>query len=151
MTKQKFRKHTVDEVVVLARQWIGTPYHHQASCLGVGVDCLGLVRGVWCDLYGADAEEPPAYARDWAEAKGEETMLAAARRHLLERCDRLPCVGDVLIFRYRCGYVAKHAGIMTGVDSFVHAVEGRQVCEVAFSNWWRRRMVAAFAFPGTGS
>ena len=33
-------------VVAHARAWIGTPYHHQASHIGVGTDCLGLIRGV---------------------------------------------------------------------------------------------------------
>ena len=141
---------TVGEIVSTTRLWIGTPYHHQASCRGVGVDCLGLVRGVWLDLYGFHAEEPPAYARDWAEATGEETMIGAARRHLIEREDSEPHVGDVLIFRYRRGYVAKHAGIMTSSRSFVHAIEGRRVCEVSLTNWWRRRIVAAFSFPGVG-
>ena len=36
-------------IVDLARGWIGTPYLHQASCRGIGCDCLGLVRGVWRD------------------------------------------------------------------------------------------------------
>ena len=30
-----------------ARRWIGTPYQHQASVLGAGCDCLGVLRGVW--------------------------------------------------------------------------------------------------------
>lgn len=69
-------------IVEAARAWIGTPYHHQASRCGIGTDCLGLVRGVWRDIYGSDAETPPAYSRDWAEAGGRETMLDAASRHL---------------------------------------------------------------------
>jgi len=32
-------------IVVETRDWIGTPYRHQASLKGVGCDCLGLVRG----------------------------------------------------------------------------------------------------------
>lgn len=27
----------------VARQWIGTPYHHQARKPGVGLDCVGLL------------------------------------------------------------------------------------------------------------
>ena len=75
-------RHSADDVVRLARQWVGTPYHHQASKRGVGADCLGLVRGVWRELYGHEAETPPPYTRDWAEASGRETMLEAATRHL---------------------------------------------------------------------
>ena len=61
------------EIVALARTWIGTPYHHQASTLGAGADCIGLVRGLWRTLHGHDAETLPGYTRDWARP-------AAARR-----------------------------------------------------------------------
>ena len=47
-----------EAIVSEARRWIGTPYRHQASLIGVGADCLGLVRGVWRNLYGYDAEKP---------------------------------------------------------------------------------------------
>jgi NlpC/P60 family putative phage cell wall peptidase len=39
-------------VVAAARDWLGTPYHDQASVKGVGCDCLGLVRGVWREVVG---------------------------------------------------------------------------------------------------
>ena len=48
--------------VAAARLWLGTPYVHQASARGAGSDCLGLVRGVWRALYGAEPERPPAYS-----------------------------------------------------------------------------------------
>ncbi len=137
-------------IVRVARGWIGTPYHHQASVRGVGTDCLGLVRGVWRDIYGTDAEVPPAYSRDWAEAGGAETMIAAARRHLVETDGRNSEIGagDVLIFRLRPEMVAKHAGIATGEDTMIHAMEGRPVAEVGLGLWWRRRIAAVFTFPG---
>lgn len=128
--------------------WIGTPYHHQASCRGVGTDCLGLVRGVWRELYGFEVQRPPPYARDWAEARGEETMLEAAARHLVDVGAKNASIGDVLIFRYRQGMLAKHAGIMSGPDRFIHAMEGASVSEVVLTSWWRRRLVSAFSFPG---
>ena len=48
---------------MLARGWLGTPYRHQGSLKGVGCDCLGLVRGIWRELYGEEPETPGAYAR----------------------------------------------------------------------------------------
>lgn len=71
-------------IVSAARQWIGTPYHHQASVCSVGTDCLGIVRGVYRTLYGCEPETLPAYAPDWAETSGVEPLLDAARRHLIE-------------------------------------------------------------------
>jgi NlpC/P60 family putative phage cell wall peptidase len=134
-------------IVALARGWLGTPYHHQASVPGVGCDCLGLVRGVWRSLYGGEPEAMPAYSRDWAEASGVETMLAAARRHFRELALAEAGAGDVLVFRFRPGAVAKHAAILTGPSRMIHACEGAPVCEVALVPWWRRRIAGAFAFP----
>ncbi len=135
-------------IVATARRWLGTPYHHQASMLGVGCDCLGLVRGVFRDLEGLDPEMPPPYTRDWAEATGTETLLAAAGRHLLSVAMQDARPGDVLVFRYRPGVPAKHCGILASASSFVHASEGNAAAEVALQPWWRRRIVGVFAFPG---
>lgn len=133
--------------VALARTWIGTPYHHQASRRGVGCDCLGLVRGVYAELTGTSAEAPPPYAPDWADSDGRETMLEAAARHLIScpSSDLVP--GRVVVFRLRTGFVAKHAAIIATPTTLIHAVEGAPVAEVAFSPWWRRRVAAVFAFP----
>lgn len=138
---------TADDVLRVARGWVGTPYHHQASVRGVGADCLGLVRGVWRELYGIDAETPPPYTRDWAEGGGEETMLAAATRHLLPVAPHAATAGDVLVFRLRAGTVAKHAAILSGEGRMIHAMEGAPACEVPLSSWWRRRIAGAFRFP----
>jgi NlpC/P60 family putative phage cell wall peptidase len=141
--------HTADEVVRCVREWIGTPYHHQASVKGIGADCLGLIRGVWRDLYGSEAQAPPAYSRDWGEASGRETLLLAARRHLREIAIESAAAGDVVVFRLRPGAMAKHAGIMASETMMIHAVENCAAAEVALGRWWRRRIAAAFAFPGT--
>ena len=139
-------------IVEAARGWIGTPYHHQASVRHVGTDCLGLVRGVWKELYGADAEKPPAYSRDWAEASRSEAMLEAADRHLVAKPIAAMTIGDVVVFRLRAGMVAKHAAIVTVPAMMVpammvHAIEGAPVAEVPLTNWWRRRIAGAFQFP----
>ncbi len=134
-------------IVTLARAWIGTPYHHQASACQAGCDCLGLIRGVYRAYIGRDAEPAPAYSRDWAEVASEEAMLAAAGRHLIGvPLDRI-APGNVLIFRLKPGTVAKHASILATADTMIHATEGAPAAEVAFSAWWRRRLAAAFAFP----
>ncbi|WP_245513904.1 NlpC/P60 family protein [Antarcticimicrobium luteum] len=132
-----------------ARGWIGTPYRHQAATRGAGADCLGLVRGVWRELCGAEPVTVPAYTMDWSEPQGEERLWAAARCHLIEVCGP-PVAGDVLLFRMRAGAVAKHLGILAeagSAASFVHAYAGRGVVESPLSAPWARRVVARFAFP----
>lgn len=140
--------HRQAVVVATARGWIGTPYHHQASLKGVGADCLGLVRGVWREIFGRDAEAPPPYAPDWAETDQGEAMLQAARRHLIEIAVEDRAAGDVVIFRMKRGAAAKHAAILAGPATMIHAMEGVPVAEVALSAWWRRRIAAVFRFPG---
>jgi NlpC/P60 family putative phage cell wall peptidase len=134
-------------IVAEARSWIGTPYHHQASVKGVGCDCLGLVRGVWRAVYGAEPEPVPGYTKDWGEMSGEETMIAAARRHLTEMSVGEALPGDVLVFRIRRGRMAKHAGLLSAPGRFIHAQEGGPASEVPFSDWWRERVAAVFRFP----
>jgi len=135
-------------IVAEARRWLGTPYRHQASVMGAGADCLGLVRGVWRGVLGAEPEKTPAYTPDWAEALGEETLLSAARRHCREIAAGAAREGDVLLFRMALGSPAKHAAIVSGEDRIIHAYWGRAVCETRLVPWWRRRIAAAFEFPG---
>ena len=134
-------------IVAAARTWVGTPYRHQASLRLVGCDCLGLVRGVWRELFGAEPELAPPYSPDWAEACGRETLLEAAERHFV-RCEAIGA-GTLLVFRWKAGTPAKHVGIAVGSERFVHAYDsvGRAV-EGALAPMWRRRLVATFDFPG---
>jgi len=142
-----------EQVLREARGWIGTPYVHQASVRGAGADCLGLLRGVWRAIYGAEPELAPAYTADWSEAARDERLWRAAARHLTAKAMGAIAPGDVLLFRMRDGGVAKHLGIAaeTGAaPSFVHAYTGHGVIESPLSAPWRRRVVALFEFPKRG-
>ena len=134
-------------IVAEARRWIGTPYRHQASLIGVGCDCLGLVRGVWRGVCGPEPVAPPPYTPDWAEASGRETLAEAARLHLIEIDPATGEAGDIVLFRWRAGLPAKHCAVLSGADRMIHAHDGAAVAEVALSPWWRRRIAFAFAFP----
>lgn len=135
-----------------ARSWIGTPYQHQASAKGAGCDCLGLVRGVWRALYGAEPEAAPAYTPDWAERCAAETLLAAARRHMREIAIEAAAPGDVLLFRMHARAPVKHCAILDEPDRelalIIHAYWGRAVVRSRYAPWWRARCAGAFSFPG---
>ncbi len=141
---------TANDITAAARGWVGTPYRHQASLKGVGCDCLGLIRGVWRDIYGDEPEAAPPYSPDWAEASGGETLAEAARRHMKEIAIADAAPGDVLLIRWRNHLPAKHAGLLVSGGRMVHAQEGVGVAEVSLSNWWRRRIAFAFRFPELG-
>ena len=138
------------DVVAQARLWLGTPYVHQASRLGAGTDCLGLLRGVWRALLGPEPEGVPAYTMDWSEAEGREEMLGAARRWLVPLPVDALAAGDVVVFRMRAGMVAKHLGIVSAAGPqarFIHAYTGHGVVENALTEPWARRIVGRFEFP----
>jgi NlpC/P60 family putative phage cell wall peptidase len=142
-----------ERVVAEALTWLGTPYRHQASLKGAGCDCLGLVRGVWRTIYGAEPELAPAYTPDWAEARGEETLADAASRHMMAIAIDAAEAGDVLLFRWRANLPAKHAAIVVSgslsdaAPRFIHAHQGAAVAMATLSPWWRRRIAFAFRFP----
>lgn len=137
-----------NRAVSVARGWIGTPYVHQASQQGAGCDCLGLIRGIWRDLYGAEPEPIPGYTADWAEAGRDEALYLAGMRHLVPVAYDAPVsIGEVLLFRMRNGAVAKHLGLRSETDRFIHAYEGCGVIEAQLSPPWVRRIAARFRFP----
>ena len=139
-----------EAAVAEAKRWIGTPYVHQAAMQGAGTDCLGLLRGVWRAIYGAEPETIPAYTQDWSEPSNTEELWQAARRWLVEVPRRDVAVGDVLLFRMRAGSVAKHLGIVSAAGleaSFIHAYTGHGVTQSPLSAPWLRRVAAIFEFP----
>lgn len=137
------REHVLNE----ARRWIGTPYRHQGTRLGVGCDCLGLVRGVWRSLYGTEPEAPGPYSPDWAEAGGTDEMTLAARRHFVELDPADARPGDVVLFRWREGRPAKHCGILDEGGRVIHAYEGSCVVSSPLTPGWARRVSSAHRFP----
>jgi NlpC/P60 family putative phage cell wall peptidase len=137
-----------DHIIAAARSWCGTPYRHQASLKGAGCDCLGLIRGVWRDIYGEEPEQPPPYSADWAESNPAEALADAARRHMAEVDIAEFGAGDLLLFRWSPWLPAKHAAIAIDRTRMIHAQDGVRVCEVPLSAWWLDRVAYAFRFPG---
>lgn len=131
------------DVVAAARRWVGTPYQHQASCNGVGADCLGLVRGIWREICGEEPAVVPAYTPDWSEAAKDEFLLEAMARHFTPVSE--VAIGDVLVFRLR--FVAKHLAVVSARDKIIHAYSGRGVVETPLSPAWERRIAGVFRFP----
>ena len=136
-----------EQVSAIARRWLGTPYRHQAARRGVGCDCLGLVRGVWRELYGTEPETPGAYRMSWAlEARGE-LLLDAARRHLVEVPKDGRRGGSVVLFRWRARLPASHCGILDQDHRLIHAYEGSAVVSSHLPEAWLRRIAGVFRFP----
>lgn len=135
-------------IVLEARSWIGTPFHHQTSLKGVGADCLGVLRGVWRSIHGVEPYHIPPYTASWDEVNKEETLWRQLARVLSSIPRNSACAGDVLLFRMREGAVAKHIGVLSETNtSFIHAYNGHGVVESHLTASWQRRIVASFRIP----
>jgi NlpC/P60 family putative phage cell wall peptidase len=136
-----------EDIVRIARSWLGTPYHHQASLKGVGTDCVGLVRGIYRELYNVEPPELINYSADWGDSNGNEDMVIAAYKYLEPvPLDQLG-PGHVVMVRWKEGRVAKHSMIMTGSRSAIHAYNRSPVTEITLNDWWMARIVHGFSFP----
>ena len=138
-----------DAVIATARRWLGTPYHDQASLRGVGCDCLGLARGVWRDLVGVELQAIPPYSRDWGETGAREVLAEGARGMMIEVLLTQIGPGALVLFRMAPRAIAKHVGILTAPDRFIHAYDRLGVIEEALTTAWSRRIAFAFRFPAT--
>ena len=135
------------KVVASARSWIGTPYHDQASIKGVGADCLGLARGIWREVVGPEPLDVPPYTRDWGETRADEVLALGALDWLVQEPIAGAGRGSVVLFRMVPNAIAKHVGILTAPDRFIHAYERLGVVEEVLTPTWARKIAFAFHFP----
>ncbi len=136
-----------DQIVKAAYRWIDTPYQHQASRRGAGTDCLGLVRGIWREIYGDEPMPVPPYSPDWVERAGEETLLNAAQNCLTPVNLTDTKAGHIMLFRMAAGAPCKHIAVRSAPDTIIHAYWGRAVVESYFVPYWQKRHAFSFAFP----
>jgi NlpC/P60 family putative phage cell wall peptidase len=147
MAARLSRDETRVRALEIAESWIGTPYRHQASRRQVGCDCLGLMLGIWRELYDETVPIRLSYSPDWAETACGEPLLDALREHCdaQEPAEMRP--GDILAFRWQAGSAAKHLALLAPGNRIIHAYEGHAVTASAFVPSWRRRLAGVFAFP----
>jgi NlpC/P60 family putative phage cell wall peptidase len=106
-------------IVSEARTWLGTPYHHAADIVGVGVDCAMILVRVFCDLGLIEPFDPRPYTKDWMLHREDERYLG----FLIDRSCQVerPAAGDVILFRV--GRCFSHGGIVSGAEplKIIHA------------------------------
>ena len=118
-----------ERVVNEVREWIGTPFHDQASLKGVGCDCKGLVWGVARALGRPEANT--SYAEfihyDLKRRNGVPgKLLRQGMAALFDRADQIR-PGDILLLS--CEGEPRHMAIATDEGFAIHASGKRGVKE----------------------
>ena len=134
------------EILLAAKKWIGTPYRHQASKMGVGCDCLGLVRGVWGNIYDLNAPAIPPYAQFGKDPIGALQLLDAAKFYL-EPVQKNPLPGLVILFQLHQKLPPRHCGIVSLNNRFIHAKERQGVIQTDLCSGWHKRIHSIYTFP----
>lgn len=125
-----------------ARACVGRPFSHQGRRPEQGFDCVGLI------LYVAGEQGVGGFDRlDYGKIPVRDAIsrhAAAAGFHRHPLADMKP--GDALILKI--SRRLEHAAILSD-RGVIHACEkyGR-VVEHRLDEAWRRRIMAAYAFPG---
>ena len=133
------------EIAAAAREWIGTPFHWEASVKGVGCDCRGLLAGVARDCGRPEANEIEARVVGYSRRIDEAALVAGLDRLFRSRKGE-PKAGDVLAFRIRDK--VQHLGIMVTGGRFVHAysLDPRQVIETPLAGLWLDRLAGVWGW-----
>ena len=104
-------------VVRRAKEWLGTPYHHQGRVLGAGVDCGMLLLEVYESLGLLPHIDPRPYPHDWHLHRGEQVYLGWVEKYA--RPVTVPLPGDLVL--YRMGLCLSHGAIVIDWPTVIHS------------------------------
>lgn len=129
------------EITAAALEMVGTPFHAQASLVGVGTDCIGVVKHV-ARRVGFEFQDRAAYSMS---PTGE---LQPILEKYLVRVYCEPEEGNILLMGWE-GYDPHHVAVYIGGGKIVHAYNKvRLVVKQDYTKFWRAKTVAAYRFPG---
>lgn len=137
-----------NEFVRVAREYIGTPWVHDARLKGVGVDCVGLIVCALAEL-GVDVPDERGYSRD-DEFDRMTSRIEAQCTMLLDHEASWP--GDLVVFRGP--RITNHVGIYTDTENFIHAWNSptvSAVVEMPFDAYWTGKIHSRWSYRGLTS
>lgn len=138
-----------DDIVSVARSYLGTPFHHAARLPGVGMDCAGVLICAARELgLVAPDFDVPAYVQS-----PDGSMLKWFRLYMTPVSQGEMQPGDAVVFI--TDVIPQHLGVLGdyahGGLSVIHAANNARparVIETRLMFSRSMRFVAAGAFPG---
>lgn len=130
-------------IVAEAREWIGTPFKHQARTKGKAVDCIGLVYGV-AESLGIAPDEIPENYKGYKRTPDSGKLREGLNQYMDKvRLSQIQ-PGDVLLMTFTGE--PQHLAIYTG-STIIHAYSiVKKVTEHTLSAKWRRRICGAYRY-----
>ena len=134
-------KSRQQDIIDAARACLGTPFHHQARVVGVGMDCIGLLVYA-ASRVGIRLQDCTQYKR---KPDGKDLI-----DRLTKQLDPVNDAenGDILVFWIKRPHLPQHVAIKTD-KGIIHtdASIGR-VVEVPLESRWEKRLHSTFRFKG---
>lgn len=133
-------------IIQIAREWLGTPFHHQGRVKGVGCDCIGLVIGVAEE---AGIEISRHDERNYSMLPDGKKLKAALDKYLMPIDIEDISGGDILLMKFN--KQPQHVGIVVdahcGGLGIIHCyMKARGVVEHGLDDYWRKKIVACYRF-----
>ncbi len=135
-------------LVIEARSWLETPWHHNQSAKGIGVDCIRFIEAIALSQNFPVGDLPDRYSRQASEGK----ILDHLDRHAV----KLPLdpfaveEGDILVFKFSGidHHLAIASRLPDGRTGIIHASarEGK-VLEEGFDRVWVRVWCGRYRLP----
>lgn len=139
------------DIIAEAREWMNTPYQHQAMVKGVGVDCVGLVVGVGINtgamqITDKQVKEYSGYSR----LPNPNRMKQAMERHLIKVSGEVPLIADIAWLQWRAG-LPMHLALLSehnGRPTLIHSLgDVGKVVEHSLNDLWESRIVSFWRYP----
>ena len=109
-----------ERIVLKAREWVGTPYHHQQAVKGLGVDCVGLVAGIAEELGIGGEYNKTSFIpfKRYSRNPNPNHMQKGMDAFLIPVSE--PQIGDIAWIETRKN-VPSHLGIKVSETTIIHA------------------------------
>lgn len=151
-----------DDVVRVARSFLGTPFHHQGRIPGRALDCIGLITCIAREL-GIPHYDDIRYAKRPQPGRLDEGLAASLCVKLddLDQADH----GDILTFWCTGSKLPQHVGVLAtdrGRWTMIHTMnrgmrrvfKNRRitglVIEHTMNDFWKDRIVGLWRYQGVG-
>ena len=132
---------THSDIVRTAREYLETPWHHQARVKGVGIDCAGLIVCVANEL-GLYVSDRQGYSHQ------PHREFVNAVEESLDRIDR-PIFGGIAVFAFEAE--PTHIGIISSLEPLmvIHTwAQMRKCVENNIDETWQKRLRGFYTYRG---